>query len=97
MKLHRDIGVTQKTAWFMLQRIREAFKRDDDEPPLSGPTEVDETYLGGRERNKHENQKLRAGRGPVGKTAVLGAKDRTANAVRAQVVQSTDGQRCKLL
>ncbi|MCY4289908.1 MAG: IS1595 family transposase [Aestuariivita sp.] len=91
MKLQRDIGVTQKTAWFMLQRIREAFKRDDDEPPMSGPTEIDETYMGGRERNKHNSQKLKAGRGTVGKTAVVGAKDRTANEVRAQVVQSTAG------
>ena len=58
MKLHRDIGVTQKTAWFMLQRIREVFKRDDDELPMRGPTEVDETDVGGRESNKHEHQKL---------------------------------------
>ncbi len=64
MKLHRDIGVTQKTAWFMLQRIREAFKRGDDAPTMSGPTEVDETYVGGRVRNKHDSQKLKAGRGP---------------------------------
>ena len=84
MKLHRDIGVTQKTAWFMLQRIREAFRRDDDEPPMGGPVVADETYVGGRERNKHDSQKLKAGRGPVGKTAVVGAKDRAENDVRAE-------------
>ena len=91
MKLHRDIGVTQKTAWFMLQRIREAFKHDDDESPMSSPTEGDETYMGERERNKHDNQKFKAGRGTIGKTEIVGAKDRTENEVRAQVVQSTDG------
>lgn len=48
MKLHRDIGVTQKTAWFMLQRIRKAF--DDDEPPFSGPAEADETWFGGQRK-----------------------------------------------
>lgn len=49
MKLHRDIGVTQKTAWFMLQRIRKAFD-DDDEPPFTGPIEVDESFFGGGRR-----------------------------------------------
>ncbi len=56
MKLHRDIGVTQKTAWFMLQRITEAFRKDDDDDPLSGPVEVDETYVGGGEANRHESR-----------------------------------------
>ena len=58
MKLHRDIGVTQKTAWFMLQRIRKAWERDDT--PFTGPIEVDETYMGGRERNKRKGKKLKA-------------------------------------
>ena len=60
MKLHRDIGVSQKTAWFMLQRIRKAW--DDGNWPFGGPVEVDETFIGGRERNKHAKDKLRAGR-----------------------------------
>ncbi len=68
MKLHRDIGVTQKTAWFMLQRIREAFRRDDgDEPRFEGPVEADEACFGGLERNRHGSGKLNAGRGPAGK------------------------------
>ncbi len=90
MKPHRDIGVTQKTAWFMLQRIREAFRRDDgDEPPFTGPVEADEAYFGGRERNRHASGKLNAGRGTVGKTAVVGAKDRETDQVAAKVVTDT--------
>ena len=85
MKLHRDLGVTQKTAWHMLHRIREAYHIDA--PVFEGPVEVDETYIGGRESNKHESQKLHAGRGAVGKTAVVGMKDRPTNQVNAQVVK----------
>ena len=90
MKLHRDLGVTQKTAWYMQQRIRAAFAALGPTVRFDGPVEVDETYFGGRERNKHERDKLKAGRGPVGKTAVVGARDRDTNKVTARVVKSTD-------
>ena len=92
MKLHRDIEVTQKTAWFMQQRIREAWaKRPNNK--YQGPVEVDETYMGGKRKNM-SNAKRRelagTGRGAVGKTAVVGMKDRQTNLVNAEVVERTD-------
>ena len=88
MKLHRDIGVTQKTAWHMLHRIREAWNIGSE--VFEGEVEVDESYFGGKESNKHAKDKLNAGRGTVGKTAVVGMKERDTNKVQAQVVDATD-------
>ena len=89
MRLHRDLKVTQKTAWFMLHRIREVW-REELGAPFSGPVEVDETFFGGRETNKHANKKLRLGRGGVGKAVVAGAKDRNTNRVSAEVIEAVD-------
>ena len=90
MKLHRDIGVSQPTAWYMLQPIRKAW--ESKEPLFAGPLEVDETYLGGKESNKHESKKLKAGRGTVGKATVIGAKDRKTKKVRAKVIKGTNAK-----
>ncbi len=86
MKLHRDLGVTQKTAWHLAHRIRAMWQKDV-EALLAGPVEADETYIGGKEANKHESKKLHAGRGTVGKIPVTGLKDRVTKEVRAQVTQ----------
>ena len=91
MKLHRDLDVTQKTAWFMLHRLREAWGESGLEKFL-GPVEVDETYVGGKERNKHGSKKRKAGRGTIGKTTIAGAKDRETNQVSASVVKGTDAK-----
>ena len=91
MKLHRDLKVTQKTAWFMLHRLREAWGESDDITPFSGPVEADETYIGGKRKNMPKSKrKAFTGRGSVGKTAVVGAKDRETNRVTARSVPATD-------
>lgn len=87
LQLSKQIGVTQKTAWFVLHRLREACGNDFTK--LTGIIEVDETFVGGKERNKHEKKKLHVGRGPVGKTAVLGLRERGGR-TKAMPVQGTD-------
>ena len=93
MKLHRDLKITQKSAWHMAHRLRKALENGGDGLPFAGPVEADETYIGGKRKNM-SNAKRRelkdAGRGPVGKEAVVGVKDRATKQVRATVVPVTD-------
>lgn len=91
MKLHRDLKVTQKTAWFLAHRIRQAFNDRSDSDSFAGPVEADETYVGGKVHNMSTaRRKEHKGRGPVGKVAVAGIKDRSTKQVRAKVVEHTD-------
>ena len=87
MKLHRDLNITQKAAWHLAHRIRETFT--DNQSKLNCTIEVDETYVGGLEKNKHTDKKLNAGRGGVGKAVVAGMKERESNQIKAQVVENT--------
>ena len=79
-QLERETGVTYKTAWRMFTQIRKLMTQEDG-ICLFGEVEVDETYVGGKERNKHGSKKLHAGRGTVGKTVVVGLVERKGNAV----------------
>lgn len=87
MKLKRDLKISYPSSWFLAHRIRESWREGRN--LFSGTTEVDETYIGGKEKNKRFSKKLKSGRGPVGKTAVVGAKNRDSNQVKAKVVDRT--------
>ena len=84
MKIHRDLGITQKSAWFLVHRLRESWKTLAGVDSMTGPVEIDEVYLGGLEKNKHKEDK-----GKNGKTAVVGIKDRATNKISAQPVPET--------
>ena len=88
MKLHRDLGVSQKTAWFMLHRIREAWTGEKG-APFAGPVEADETMVGGKAKNMHAKDKKRRG---TPKVTVAGVRDRKTRKVRAKVVRTTDAR-----
>ena len=93
MKLHRELGIGQKAAWFILHRLRET--RTMGTGWFSGPVEVEETYTGGKRANmsnakRRELAAAEAGRGAVGKATVVGTKDRATRQVRDQVVERTD-------
>ena len=92
MKLHRELGIRQGTAWHLMQRIREGFVNGAG-VPLAGPVEVDETYVGGRRKNMHARKRRRLrGRGATEMVAVVGARDRATKTVVAQVVGGTDAK-----
>lgn len=80
MQLSKEIGITQKSAWFVLQRLREAC--GDNLAVLRGLVEVDEMYVGGKESNRHANKKMLKGQaGAVGKTAVLGMREKDGRTI----------------
>ena len=95
-QLARDLGVTQKTAWFMLHRLRYAAKTKSFNMPLDGIVEVDETFIGGKAKNRHIGKRGRSGRGGIGsgKVPVVGAVEREGEVV-ARAVKSVDAATLK--
>ena len=94
-ELHRALGVTQKTAWFMLQRIRLAMQDENFGGKLGGEVEIDETYIGGKARNMHKDRRERAlggkGGGVVGKVGVQGILERGGKIKTAVIRDSKRG------
>jgi transposase-like protein len=89
LQLSKEIGIRQGSAWFMLHRIREAC--GPDLKKLHGIIEIDECFVGGIEANKHEYKKLKAGRGTVGKTPVLGMREHDGRTVAMPIANTDTG------
>jgi len=87
-EVHRSLGITQKSAWFMQQRIRLAMQSGGFFRKLTGEVEVDETFIGGRARNMHAGKRKAKGRGFAGKAVVMGLLERHGE-VRTLVVENT--------
>jgi transposase-like protein len=87
-EIHRGLGITQKSAWFLLHRIRKAMQ-NGSLGKLSGEVEVDETFIGGKARNMHPHKRAQFGSRDTGKVAVMGLLERHGGEVRTKVITGT--------
>lgn len=92
LQLGRDIGITQKSAWFMLQRIRECFGIENNNE-LDNEVEADETYVGGRNKNRHSNKKIKhsQGRSSKDKSPIIGMVERSGK-LNAYLVENVGSE-----
>lgn len=89
--LARDLKITQKSAWHVLHRLRHAARTQSFNAPLDGPVEGDETYVGGKEKNKHADKRIPGSQGGANKAVVLGILERGGE-LRAEVIQDTSAK-----
>jgi transposase-like protein len=89
MQLSKEIGITQKSAWFVLHRLREACGNKLEK--LRGIIEIDESFFGGKEKNKHESKKVKGTRGIAGKKPIIGMRERGGRTVAMPIENTTVG------
>lgn len=87
-QMARELGITQKSTWFLAQRIRETWMASFN-GDMGNIVEIDETYIGGKEKNNHNSKKLKSGRGADCKKAVMGILGRNSRVI-AMPIDSTD-------
>ncbi len=81
-QLAKDLKITQKSAWFMLHRLRHAARTKSFNRPLEGMVEADETFIGGKEKNKHAHKRTPGSQGGANKVAVMGIMSAAASCGR---------------
>ena len=86
LKLHRDLGMTQKTAWLLAQKIRQGLSSPLDK--LGGEVEADETFMGGKEKNKRKHKRVRCMAGTTGKEVVMGMRERGGRVIAKPVIST---------